>query len=37
VIVDIKDLGDLNNIHPCRKKEVGVRTAKAVSKLISNN
>jgi sialate O-acetylesterase len=37
VIVDIKDLGDLNNIHPGRKKEVGVRTAKAVSKLISNN
>lgn len=37
VIVDIKDLGDLNNIHPVRKKEVGVRTAKAVSKLISKN
>ena len=37
VIVDIKDLGELNNIHPGRKKEVGVRTAKAICKLISNN
>lgn len=37
VIVDIKDLGENDNIHPCRKKEVGVRTAKAVCKLIYDN
>ena len=37
VLVDILDLGDLNDIHPKRKKEVGIRTAKAVCKLISGN
>lgn len=37
VLVDIKDLGELYNIHPVQKKEVGVRTAKAVCKLISSN
>jgi len=33
-LVDIKDLGDLNDIHPARKKEVGERTADKVFKLI---
>jgi lysophospholipase L1-like esterase len=37
VLVDIKDLGDLNDIHPRRKKEVGIRTAKAVCELINNS
>ncbi len=34
VAVDIKDLGDLSNIHPCRKREVGVRAAHAALKLM---
>lgn len=37
VMVDIQDLGELYNIHPEHKKEVGVRTTKAVCKLISSN
>lgn len=37
VMVDIQDLGELYNIHPEQKKDVGVRTAKAVCKLISIN
>ncbi|WP_238769292.1 sialate O-acetylesterase [Maribellus maritimus] len=37
VSVDIQDLGELHNIHPVQKKEVGIRTAKAVCKLISIN
>ncbi|WP_246222859.1 sialate O-acetylesterase [Maribellus comscasis] len=37
VLVDIRDLGELYNIHPVQKKEVGIRTAKAVCKLISIN
>lgn len=36
VLVDIKDLGELDNIHPHRKKEVGIRTAKAVFKLMDH-
>lgn len=36
VLVNIQDLGDLNKIHPNRKKEVGERAAKAVCELISN-
>ena len=36
-LVNIRDLGDLNNIHPSRKKEVGERAAKAVCELISKN
>lgn len=37
VLVNVQDLGELNNIHPTQKKEVGIRTAKAVCKLISGN
>lgn len=37
VLIDIKDLGDLHDIHPRRKKEVGTRTANVVCKLISNS
>jgi sialate O-acetylesterase len=37
VKVDIQDLGDLYNIHPEQKKEVGVRTAEAICKLIYSN
>jgi sialate O-acetylesterase len=33
-IVDIKDLGDLKDIHPRRKKEVGIRAADATWKLL---
>jgi sialate O-acetylesterase len=33
-IVDIKDLGDLKDIHPRRKKEVGIRAADAAWKLL---
>ncbi len=35
-LVRIKDLGDLKDIHPHRKKEVGKRTADAAWKLIQN-
>jgi sialate O-acetylesterase len=34
VLVDIKDLGDLKDIHPRRKREVGVRAAEAAWKLL---
>ena len=34
VLVDIKDLGDANNLHPRRKKEVGIRTAAAVQQIL---
>jgi len=33
-VVRIKDLGDLKDIHPQRKKEVGVRAADVARKLI---
>ncbi len=35
VLVDIKDLGDLGDIHPRRKKEVGVRAAVAAEDLFN--
>lgn len=34
VLVDIRDLGDLDDIHPRRKKEVGVRAAEAACVLL---
>lgn len=34
-IVDIKDLGDLKDIHPRRKKEVGIRAVDAAWKLMA--
>jgi sialate O-acetylesterase len=34
MLVDIKDLGDLKDIHPRRKKEVGIRAANAVCTLL---
>ena len=36
IFVDIKDLGELDDIHPRRKKEVGTRTARAVCKLMDH-
>lgn len=33
-IVNIDDLGDLNNIHPRKKREVGIRTTEETLKLI---
>lgn len=35
-IVNIKDLGDLSNIHPRRKKEVGARAARTARTLLNN-